>query len=144
MLSPGVPRSIGLAIVLPSIRSEVDMACGEPSASKNEKADSAGDTRPLSRLVTVNIWPAGVGKSLAVGVGTRGDSGEIDLDRVEEGMLQLTGTVGVRVELEWKRQDDSRNDRGSAGLRGCLMKESLRTWMCFSAAAHEHWDAVGE
>lgn len=83
---------MGLAIVFSSIKSEVDIACGEPS-SKKEKADSAGDTRPWSRLVTVNIWPAGVGKSLAVGVGTRGDSGEIDLDLVEEGMVQLHDTV---------------------------------------------------
>ena len=46
MLSPGVPRSIGLAIVLSSARSDVDMACGESPGSKKEKADSAGDTRP--------------------------------------------------------------------------------------------------
>lgn len=90
---------MGLANVLSSIKSEVDMACGEPS-SKKEKADSAGETRPWSRLVTVNIWPAGVGKSLAVGVGTRADSGEMDLDLVEEGMLQLHGTAGASVELE--------------------------------------------
>lgn len=101
MPSPGVPRSMGLATVLSSIKSEVDIACGEPS-SKKEKADSAGDTRPLSRLVTVNIWPAGVGKSLAVGVGTRADSGEIDLDLVEEGMLQLDSPAGLRVEIEGK------------------------------------------
>lgn len=101
MLSPGVPRSMDLATALSSTKSEVDMACGEPS-SKKEKADSAGDTRPLSRLVTVNIWPAGVGKSLAVGVGTRADSGEIDLDLGEEGMLQLHGTAGVRVNFEGK------------------------------------------
>lgn len=103
MLSPGVPRSIILALVLSSIRSEVDMACGE-SASKKEKADSAGDTRPWSRLVTVKIWPAGVGKSLAVGVGTRADSGEMDLDLAEEGMLQLRGSCGgARVELDGER-----------------------------------------
>ena len=42
-----------------------------------------------------------MGKSLAVGVGTRGESGEIDLDW-EEGMLQLKGTVWVRVEFEGK------------------------------------------
>ena len=96
MLVPGVSRSMGLSIVFSSIKSDVDMACGEPS-SKKEKADSAGDTRPWSRLVTVNTWPAGVGKSLAVGVGTRGDSGEMDLDLVDEGMLQLADTVGFRV-----------------------------------------------
>lgn len=90
---------MGLDLVFSSIKSEVDMACGEPS-SKKEKADSAGDTSPWSRLATVNTWPAGVGKSLAVGVGTRADSGEIDLDLGEEGMLQLHGTVGVRVEIE--------------------------------------------
>ena len=101
MLSPGVPRSRGLAIVFSSIKSAVDMACGKGS-SKKEKADSAGETRPWSRLVTVKIWPAGVGKSLAVGVGTRTESGEIDLDLVEEGMLQLHGTAGIRVEFEGK------------------------------------------
>ena len=101
MLSPGVPRSSGLALVLSSIKSDVDMACGEPS-SKKEKADSAGDTRPWSRLATMNVWPAGVGKSLAVGVGTRADSGEMDLDLLDEGMLQLKGIVGVQVELEGK------------------------------------------
>lgn len=84
---------MGLAIVFSSIKSEVETACGECS-SKKEKADSAGDTRPWSRFVTVNSWPAGVGKSLAVGVGTRGDSGETDLELVEEGMLQLHDTVG--------------------------------------------------
>lgn len=76
-----------LAVLFSSVKSDVDIACGEPS-SKKEKADSAGDIRPLSRFVTVNIWPAGVGKSLAVGVGTRGDSGEMDLDLMEKGMLQ--------------------------------------------------------
>ena len=45
VLSPGVPRSRGLAIVLSSFKSEVDIAWGEPS-SKKEKADAAGDTRP--------------------------------------------------------------------------------------------------
>ena len=77
-----------MALALSSIRSDVDIACGEPS-SKKEKADSAGDTRPWSRLGTVKVWPTGVGKSLAVGVGTRGEGGEIDLDLVDEGMLQL-------------------------------------------------------
>lgn len=87
---------MGLDLALSSIKFEVDMACGEPS-SKKEKADSAGDTRPWSRLVTVNIWPAGVGKSLAVGVGTRSgaDSGETDRKLVGEGMLQLRGPAGV-------------------------------------------------
>lgn len=84
---------MGLAIVFSSIKSVVDTACGDVS-SKKEKADSAGDTRPWSRLVTVNIWPAGVGKSLAVGVGPRGSSGEMDLDLVDEGMLQLPDKVG--------------------------------------------------
>lgn len=37
----------------------------------------------------MKVWPTGVGKSLAVGVGTRGEGGEIDLDLVDEGMLQL-------------------------------------------------------
>ena len=77
-----------MALALSSIRSDVDIACGEPS-SKNEKADSAGDTRPWSRLGTVKVWPPGVGKSFAVGVGTRGEGGEIDLDLMDEGMLQL-------------------------------------------------------
>ena len=95
VLSPGVPRSIGLAILFSSIKSEVETACGKPS-SKKEKADSAGDTRPWSRLVTVKSWPAGVGKSLAVGVGTRGDSGEMEPDLVEAGMLQLHDSVGGR------------------------------------------------
>ena len=89
-----MPRSIGLAIVFSSTKSEVDIACGEVS-SKKEKADSAGDTRPWSRLVTVNTWPAGVGKSLAVGVGTRGTSEEMDVDLVNEGILQLHDSVGV-------------------------------------------------
>ena len=90
---------MGLDLALSSIKSEVDTACGEPS-SKKEKADSAGDTRPWSRLATVNTWPAGVGKSLAVGVGTRADCGETDLELVDEGMLQLHGIVGVGVGLE--------------------------------------------
>ena len=98
MLSPGVPRSIGLALVFSSIKSEVDLACGEPS-SKKEKADSAGDTRPWSRLATVKVLPAGVGKSLAVGVGTRADSGETDLDLGDEGMLQLHGDCGGSVKV---------------------------------------------
>ncbi len=90
VLSPGVPRSIGLDLPLSSFRSDVDMACGELS-SKKEKADSTGETRPWSRLATVKVWPTGVGKSLAVGVGTRAESGEIDLDLGEEGMLQVDG-----------------------------------------------------
>lgn len=90
---------MGLAIVFSSIiKSEVDMACGDVS-SKKEKADSAGDTRPWSRLLTVNTWPAGVGKSLAVGVGPRGSSGEMDLDLADEGMLQLHDSVGC--DREW-------------------------------------------
>lgn len=98
MLSPGVPRSIGLALVFSSIKSEVDLAWGEPS-SKKEKADSAGDTRPWSRLATIKVLPAGVGKSLAVGVGTRADSGETDLDLGDEGMLQLHGHCGGSVKV---------------------------------------------
>ena len=37
----------------------------------------------------MKVWPTGAGKSLAVGVGTRGEGGEIDLDLVDEGMLQV-------------------------------------------------------
>ena len=37
----------------------------------------------------MKVWPPGVGKSFAVGVGTRGEGGEIDLDLMDEGMLQL-------------------------------------------------------
>lgn len=35
-----------------------------------------------------------MGKSLAVGVGTRGTSDEMDVDLVNEGMLQLHDSVG--------------------------------------------------
>ena len=45
MLSPGVPRSIGLDLALSSAKSDMDTACGDPS-SKKEKADSEGETRP--------------------------------------------------------------------------------------------------
>ena len=106
-----------MALALSSIKSDVDIACGEPS-SKKEKADSAGDTRPWSRLGTVKVWPAGVGKSLAVGVGTRGEGGEIDLDLVDEGMLQLHAWG-----LEY------------AGLTEAM--QGLSGHGCVSAAAHE-------
>ena len=52
----------------------------------------------------MNIWPAGVGKSLAVGVGTRAEAGEMDLVLAEEGMLQLHGAVGGWLELELEGQ----------------------------------------
>lgn len=35
----------------------------------------------------MKVWLAGTGKSLAVGVGTRGDGGETDLDLLDEGIL---------------------------------------------------------
>ena len=106
------------------------MACGEPS-SKKEKADSAGDTRPWSRLATVKVRPAGVGKSLAVGVGTRGDGGEIDLDLVDEGMLQVhvwgSGYAGLT--------------RGDAGLRGVSNERVSQDMDVFRLQRTSIWQA---
>ena len=66
----------------------------------------------------MNIWPAGVGKSLAVGVGTRAETGEMDRDLAEEGMLQLHGAVGVlRIRIGGAAASDCKNDRRNAGLR---------------------------
>ena len=59
----------------------------------------------------MKVWLAGTGKSLAVGVGTRGDGGEIDLDLLEEGILgrcKCKYVGGSRV---------CRDDRGDAGLK---------------------------
>ena len=68
--------------------------------------------------MTVNIWPAGVGKSLAVGVGTRAETGEMDRDLAEEGMLQLQGAVGVLgIRIGGAAASDCKNDRRNAGLR---------------------------
>lgn len=54
-------------------------------------------------------WLAGTGKSLAVGVGTRGDGGEIDLDLLDEGIV-----AGANV---WGGSRICRDDRGDAGLK---------------------------
>lgn len=60
----------------------------------------------------MKVWLAGTGKSLAVGVGTRGDGGETDLDLLDEGILAgakvCVGGGGFRV---------CRDDRGDAGLK---------------------------
>ena len=43
-------------------------AWGKFSSSANVKDDCVGEIRPWSRLVTMNGCPAGIGKSLTVGV----------------------------------------------------------------------------
>lgn len=79
----------------------------------------------------MKVWLAGTGKSLAVGVGTRGDGGETDLDLLDEGILAgakvcvggggVSGYAGMTEAMQ--------------GSRACLMKESLRTWMCLGCSA---------
>ena len=66
----------------------------------------------------MKVWPPGVGKSLAVGVGTRGEGGEIDLDLVDEGMLQMHVWGFEYAGL-------TRGDAGSF----------FRPWMCFGCSA---------
>ena len=77
----------------------------------------------------MKVWLAGTGKSLAVGVGTRGDGGEIDLDLLEEGIL-----AGANANV-WGVHGYAGMTEAMQGLRGCLMKESLRTWMCLGCSA---------
>ena len=81
----------------------------------------------------MKVWPTGVGKSLAVGVGTLVKSGERDVDLLEEGMLQLHESCGGLGQIEGGVTAGI-NGR-DAGLRAYLMKESLRTWVCFGCSA---------
>jgi hypothetical protein len=73
------------------------MACIGESSSGKEKADWAGETRPLSRFLTLNIFPCGVGKSLAVGVVARKDTGETLPSRMGEvrPVLMGDGILGI-------------------------------------------------
>lgn len=68
---------------------------------------------------------------MAVGVGTRSDSGEMDLDPMEEGMLQLHDTA---VGGGGSPARGERTARLTDAMQG-LMKESVRTWMCFGCSA---------
>ena len=70
---------------------------GRSSSSIKEKDDWDGDTRPLSRLVTLNSWLAGTGKSLAVGVCAR-SMGETLPPRMGEYILVAVETLD---EVQW-------------------------------------------
>lgn len=92
--SPGAPRDTFRDIFLFSIKSGGKEIPLEPESSgSNERDEGAGETMRLPVVDTGIVWPAGRGKSLAVGESCSFGSGEAVLDLTDIGIFAAESAV---------------------------------------------------
>lgn len=109
--SPGAPRITFRDIFFSSMRSGVKEIPLQPgSSASNEGDDGAGDTVRWSTLESVIVWPAGRGKSLAVGEGCSFGSGDAVLDPTDMGIFAPKNAV-IEEDLRLFEDSESGNPK---------------------------------
>ena len=124
--SPGAPRDTFRDIFLLSIKSGGKEIPLEPESSgSNERDEGAGETMRLPVVDTGIVWPAGRGKSLAVGESCSFGSGEAVLDLTDMGIFAAKGAV-IEADLRLFENSESDNPKIDSRLSGSKHRAKMR------------------